>query len=630
MWTPLAAVASLLLSSAGPADAPAPQRVARLIEQLGSPDFLTREAATKELEAVGAPALPALKAATGAEDAETARRAAELATKIARRIDNEKTLAPSLVELDFEDVPLAAVLAELQKKTGALLPLGDAAALQKKVTVQTGGPVPFWDAVAKVCDAAGLEVAASAAATAPGPMEAQRQAEAALLQAEAARAAAAADALQAARLKELAEQAEQARKAAAEKAGKGDPAEDRKKAEELQKQRAAMEAALQRLVAQRVAAQQIQLQARAGGFDRAGRSNPMVPPPDSGVIALRPKSDKPNPACVCGAVRVEAVPFPAAALATVPRDIVPVVLSATPEPKLQWVRVEAVRVDRAADDAGRELTAAAAVDPTVPTRVMPVQGGVLVADINGAVNLLPNPGPTPVAGYAPTATQALVRLRTADGPPKTIKSLEGVVRGVVRTGPEEIAAVAGLGRFPATAVGPNGVALTVASVTARDDDESFEIDVTVRYNAAEVQPAGRANPAETMIHQAGGRAIVRAQVRGVVVVGGAPGRVEARPADSGGEECLFGLTVTDADGKPFTLTAASSLRRIDQASSEVTDQLKLAARPTGKDQGKPARVAFSGRRTKVVEIPFKLSDVPAAAGTGEVSDELRKKPGDDR
>jgi hypothetical protein len=48
----------------------------------------------------------------------------------------------------------------------------------------------------------------------------------------------------------------------------------------------------------------------------------------------------------------------------------------------------------------------------------------------------------------------------------------------------------------------------------------------------------------------------------------------------------------------------------------VTDEVKLVLKPTAKGQGKPAKVAFSGIRTKTVEVPFRLADVPVAAGTG--------------
>ncbi len=607
MRTPLAVVALVLLAAPAPAD-PTPEKVAKLIEQLGSPDFQTREAASKELEAVGGPALSALKkAAESSDDAEAARRAAELAAKIARRLDNDKTLAPTLVELNFEDAPLATVLAELQKKAGGRLAFDDRSVPDRKVTVRTGGKVPFWDALAKVCDAAGLEVAAgpAEAPTAPlGLAPVDRGVDAARAQAliDAMQRQAALARQQAAALERLKAATEVAKKKAAE--------EEKKKLDELlQKQKAELEQRLAMLAQQ---------QAVRLAMERSVRSaSPSLPPPNPGVIALRPRSDRPNPSCVSGAVRVEAVPFPAAALATVPRDQVPVHLQVTPEPRLQWERVEAVRVTRATDAAGRELTAVSAADADF-VRVHPISGGAIVVDARGGVNLVPGGGFNPYApGPVPTHTRASVVLRPAGEPPTVLRSLEGVIRGVVRSGPEELAAVAGLDKNPtASAAGPN-VALAVGGVTERPDGESFELDVTLRYDPAEVQVDGRADVQETVIARGPGRMIVRGQVRGVVAMRVPVGVSADRPN-------LFGLTVTDADGKPFTLTAASSRRTVDQ-SGEVTDQVRLIARPAGKGQGKPAKVTFRGTRAKAVEVPFKLADMPVAAGTGDPPDELKKR-----
>jgi RNA polymerase sigma factor (sigma-70 family) len=63
--------------------APSPERIAALIRQLGDDAFAKREAASKELEAIGVPALAALMKASASDDPEVRRRAAELHTKIA-------------------------------------------------------------------------------------------------------------------------------------------------------------------------------------------------------------------------------------------------------------------------------------------------------------------------------------------------------------------------------------------------------------------------------------------------------------------------------------------------------------------------------------------------------------------
>src|SRR5262245_49678718 len=68
-----------------------PERIARLIEQLGDDEFAKREAASKALEAIGAPALAALRKADSHMDFEVRRRAARLVKTIT--LKGEKQIA---------------------------------------------------------------------------------------------------------------------------------------------------------------------------------------------------------------------------------------------------------------------------------------------------------------------------------------------------------------------------------------------------------------------------------------------------------------------------------------------------------------------------------------------------------
>ena len=66
------------------ADDPDDKEIARLVKQLGSSDFRTRQAATKRLEEIGEPALDALdKAAASSDDLEIRQRASRLIQAIA-------------------------------------------------------------------------------------------------------------------------------------------------------------------------------------------------------------------------------------------------------------------------------------------------------------------------------------------------------------------------------------------------------------------------------------------------------------------------------------------------------------------------------------------------------------------
>src|SRR5262245_46428223 len=61
-------------------------RVARLIRQLGDDEFARREAASKELDAIGEPALDALRKATSHSDLEVRRRAQRVLAVVTQRV----------------------------------------------------------------------------------------------------------------------------------------------------------------------------------------------------------------------------------------------------------------------------------------------------------------------------------------------------------------------------------------------------------------------------------------------------------------------------------------------------------------------------------------------------------------
>jgi uncharacterized protein (TIGR03067 family) len=76
----------LVAGLAGPRTSPTPERIAALIRQLGHKEFAQREAATRELDAIGAPALNALKTAAASGDAEVRVRAESIVRAVAGRV----------------------------------------------------------------------------------------------------------------------------------------------------------------------------------------------------------------------------------------------------------------------------------------------------------------------------------------------------------------------------------------------------------------------------------------------------------------------------------------------------------------------------------------------------------------
>jgi hypothetical protein len=153
--------------------APTPAEIGTLVKQLGNDEYAKREAASKRLDAIGAPAISELRAAIRSENPEVVRRAHELVRKIEYRIDNEKTLAPTLVTLDAKNERLDDVLAELSRQAKCEVVLNGAqlaGLADRRITVSTGGEVPFWDAVLRLCDAASVEVAGAGGFTAPNAL----------------------------------------------------------------------------------------------------------------------------------------------------------------------------------------------------------------------------------------------------------------------------------------------------------------------------------------------------------------------------------------------------------------------------------------------------------------------------
>ncbi|MCI0703612.1 MAG: hypothetical protein L0241_21230 [Planctomycetia bacterium] len=157
---------------AAPVPQPNVREAAQLVEKLGSSDFAEREAATKRLDELGVLALEELRAACKSENPEIAERAKDLVRKIERRVSSQRALAPTMVEIEAQGIPLDAVLAALSKQAGCEVVLGGLKPDElagKKITVNTG-KVPFWTAVLNICDAADLQVANVSGFMAPGSM----------------------------------------------------------------------------------------------------------------------------------------------------------------------------------------------------------------------------------------------------------------------------------------------------------------------------------------------------------------------------------------------------------------------------------------------------------------------------
>jgi hypothetical protein len=134
--------------------AKASPKTVRLIADLGSPSFEEREQASRALDELGAVVLPHLHRALKSDDPEVCRRAAELIEAIELRAQTQRLLQKSKIRLSYKDVKVTDAVADLARRTGNNLQVSGAVG-NRKVTLDTGD-LTYWEALAKLCDAAGL------------------------------------------------------------------------------------------------------------------------------------------------------------------------------------------------------------------------------------------------------------------------------------------------------------------------------------------------------------------------------------------------------------------------------------------------------------------------------------------
>jgi hypothetical protein len=138
--------------------------IAKLVAQLGSERFEDRKAASKALDALGPTALDALRNSLAGREEEARRRAIDLVQRIEVRLETARLTQPKLVHLVYKDTPLSEAVQDIARKTGFQIQLeGDQTKFAKrKITLDTG-EIPFWQAVDRFCQKAGLMERGSAA-----------------------------------------------------------------------------------------------------------------------------------------------------------------------------------------------------------------------------------------------------------------------------------------------------------------------------------------------------------------------------------------------------------------------------------------------------------------------------------
>src|SRR5437667_112635 len=110
-----------------------PKRIESLVKQLGAQLFRDREAAEKELEAIGAPVVDYLRRTMKDAEPEVSRRAAEIIRRLDEKAVTANILAPKKVKLSLKDVTVLEAVAELRRQSGYVVQVeGDQTALANR------------------------------------------------------------------------------------------------------------------------------------------------------------------------------------------------------------------------------------------------------------------------------------------------------------------------------------------------------------------------------------------------------------------------------------------------------------------------------------------------------------------
>ena len=321
-------------------------------------------------------------------------------------------------------------------------------------------------------------------------------------------------------------------------------------------------------------------------------------------VVLRSKKGKvSNPACVTEAFRIEAVPVPAAVLPQLSTDRVPVILQISPEPRIRWVGTMHTLIAECRDQDGRSLPwDFLTADPPPPgygTRGFGGGAGGMAGNGgfggNGGAGAFGNGGfgggsggfgggSGGFGGTLPVLIQAHVKLLAhPDGPSRTLKTFDGIVRGRVWGQSEALLELSALSGDYREVRGENRSSMRAKYEAVPGDASALLLSVSMLHPSHEV----------------------------------VLGSDELRKAKATMNP--YCLSLVDQDGKPMDLWPHPGKQQDyhDGNTGLRVVFVQYILRPANKgDSGKPETLTVSGTRIKTIEVPFHLKDVPVLRGTG--------------
>jgi hypothetical protein len=579
-----------------PATPPSGEQIDKLIAQLGSSSFRQREAATKELEALGEPALGALKKATTSGDMEVANRAAALVERITNRLENARRLEPTYVNLTFKDTPVEEAFAELAKQSGFPITIGgDKSKLaERRVTLETGR-VAFWVAFEKLREQGGLSEAESSQLGFPPPGYPQTVPLApAPIQ------------LQPARI--LVQPAE--RLAPAEKAdppAKEEAPRPREKTAEKPAPKPVQPPAKPEPPAPKAEAPAPPppIAPPAVQFRLVDMRSTYVPAQQSVVptLVVVDSTAKPPPTYIEGAVRIRSTaPMPNGP-PNKPNELNACLLVQA-EPRVAMERIIGVKITKAIDNEGQSL------DPILAESIDATRSA---SDLERAELLrrrellmaqrLSSARAVSVAHHG----MAPVRLGKGHKESTELRELEGSVTIAARSPVEELAVIENPVKAKAgtSAKGKGDVQLKLVDMKRLENgDYEVQFDIQYSYEIAPAVPQpGAPGAAPRLVLGAQGAAQAQAQLQ----VLQAQAQFNGPRGPSSVANVLGVMLIGDKDQPLHALIKEVSSRNRGTIRSYAAT---VIFRANDNAHGEPAKLVFRGSRPMQVEVPFVLNDVP--------------------
>jgi hypothetical protein len=241
-------------------------------------------------------------------------------------------------------------------------------------------------------------------------------------------------------------------------------------------------------------------------------------------------------------------------------------LEATPEPKLRWQGLRSVHITKALDDQGQSLGEAANENAGGPPPGAPVRPG----------------GPRAAVAPLPMALGAHILipvwLKTADKESRSLKEFAGTITADLEAAAKDLISVKDFSKAVGkTFEGPGGSSLKVLEASGAGEKD---VRLRVAFTPAENVSAEN-NP-------------FKLSSRPLPLLKGSAGPLYTGPFN--------GLSLVNTKGEILPVHV-----QVRKGGRPVEYEIVC---PVDNEDGTPARLVYSARKTVTVDIPFKLKDCP--------------------